>query len=81
MMRARAWRWVLVFVACAAIGAAAAHVEVAWRCRGSVEGQPRSEGCVWGHAYLPVTRVAYAFLVGVPLFGAAWLVAHRRDRR
>lgn len=63
------------------VGLGAADLELAVRCASAAT----SEACVWGRAYLPVTRVAYP-LVLVPL---AYLVLSlleraarpRRDRR
>jgi hypothetical protein len=57
---------------------AAPYVELAVKCR-----EPTSEACVWGKAYLPLTRPVYFVLFGLLTVGALSLMARltggRRD--
>jgi len=48
-----------------AIGIAAPHVELAWKCR---QGFESSEACVWGRSYLPLTRWLEALIVTPVVF-------------
>lgn len=57
-----------------AVGLAAPHVEVAWKCRTPpAEGHATSEACVWARSYLPLTRPVYFVLFGLLTFGALTL--------
>lgn len=55
-MRNRAVRLIIAV----AVGLAAPHVILALQCR-----RPASEACVWGKAYLPLTRPLYFVLFGL----------------
>jgi hypothetical protein len=68
----------IAIVACLA----AAQVEVAIHCsRPSPVPGVASEACVWGRAYLPLTRVLYTVLVGPLLYALLTAAEGWRDRR
>ncbi len=72
MMRRRFLRIVLA----ALVGLAAPYAELAVYCRA-----PASEACVWGRAYLPLTRPVYFVLFGLLAYAVLSLVARRARRR
>ena len=55
-----------------AIGLSAPFLEVAWKCRA---GHETTEACVWGRAYLPVSRTIGLILIAPIAFGVLTLVA------
>ncbi|HKG95776.1 MAG TPA: hypothetical protein VKA84_27950 [Gemmatimonadaceae bacterium] len=61
----------------ALVGVAAPYAELAVKCRA-----PGSEACVWGRAYLPLTRAVYFVLFGGMTYAAlAWAARRRAGRR
>ena len=71
----RPWRRALA--AALVIGLAFPHAKLAWLCRGE---RAASEACVWGRAYLPVTRWAEPLVV-TPIAFVGILLAWRALRR
>lgn len=71
-MRSRVLRLVLAI----AVGLAAPEIELALKC-----GRPDSEACVWGRAYMPVTRVLYFIAFGVATYALLTLVRRFVERR
>ncbi len=72
MLRSRFFRIVLA----ALVGLAAPYAELAVYCRA-----PVSEACVWGRAYLPLTRPVYFVLFGLLAYAVLSLLARRPWRR
>ncbi len=72
MMRSRFLRIALA----ALVGLAAPYVELAVHCRA-----PASEACVWGRAYLPLTRPVYFVLFGLLAYVVLALLARRAWKR
>jgi hypothetical protein len=65
--------WIHRFAAALLIGLAFPYAELAWRCR---EPFRASEACVWGRAYLPLSRVLEPLLISPVLFLVFTIVAH-----
>ena len=68
---------VLRLLVALAIGLLEPSLELAWKCRA---GREASEACVWGRAYLPVSR-ALGLLVIAPVAFAVLTVLARVWRR
>ena len=69
---------VLIRIAIAlAIGLAEPSIELAWKCR---EGVETSEACVWGKAYLPLSRALGLFIIAPVVFLLLTLLSRLRRR-
>lgn len=72
------WRRRLLVLAIAtATGLGIAQAEVAWKCRAPAPGGVPAEACVWGRAYLPLTRAVYVVALGALALGALAVVGRR----
>ena len=69
---------VLIRIAIAlVVGLAEPSIELAWKCR---EGFETSEACVWGKAYLPLSRALGLLIIAPAVFGLLTLVNRLRRR-
>jgi hypothetical protein len=63
-----------------AAGLAEPYLEIAWKCRAGLE---TTEACVWGRAYMPLSRVVGLVLIAPVVFVAltflsvVWTRRHR----
>ena len=64
-----------------AIALGVAQAEVAIRCRRPAPEGVTSEQCLWGRAYLPLTRTLYVLLGAPVLYGLFTLAGHALRRR
>ena len=66
----------------AAIALGVAQAEVAIQCRRPAPSGATTEQCLWGRAYLPLTRTLYVLLGAPILYGLFTLAEHAlRGRR
>jgi hypothetical protein len=61
-----------------AVGIAFPYGQNLWQCRGALR---LSEACVWGRAYLPVTRVVLPLLVAPIVFLLLTLISRWRSQK
>lgn len=65
----------------AAIALGVAQAEVAIRCRRPAPSGATTEPCLWGRAYLPLTRTLYVLFGAPVLYGLFTLAEHALRRR